>query len=126
MRSLVIVAGLWLTASAGASAAEVPELTGTWSGSGPAVSEGEGWETERSTNMSIDEQHGRVFRGVVKYEGGEEDFVGIIQADGKGILISNEDGHVTGMLTAADEMEVCYVEGGDDAIATCSTMKRAQ
>ncbi|WP_159709841.1 hypothetical protein [Geminicoccus flavidas] len=76
--------------------------------------------------MAITEQHGRVFRGEVKYESGEEEFVGVIQADGKTILISNNDGHATGYLSSPTEMEVCYIEGGDEATATCTTMARAE
>ncbi len=125
MRSLTIIAGLCLTCSAAAYAAEVPELTGTWNGVGPSVSNEEGWETERSTSITIDEQRGRVFRGEVKYEGGDDEFVGIIKADGKTILISDDDGNVTATMTGPDEMEVCYVAGGDEATATCTLMKRA-
>jgi hypothetical protein len=126
MRSLVVVAGFCLTFGAAANAADVPELAGTWNGVGPSVSNEEGWETERSASITIDEQRGRVFRGKVHYEGGEEEFVGIIQADGKSILISNDDGRDDVTLTGPDEMELCYVQGGDDAIATCMLMKRAQ
>ncbi len=126
MRRIIIAAGVCLAFSTAAHAADAPELTGTWNGSGPSVSENEGWETDRSASMLITEQRGRVFRGEVTYEGGGEEFLGIVQADGKSILISNDDGHVNATLTGADEMEVCYVEGGDDAIANCTLMKRQQ
>ncbi|WP_191059658.1 hypothetical protein [Geminicoccus harenae] len=115
-----------LSSGAAAYAQEVPELSGTWSGTGPAVSATEGWEASRSASMAITEQRGRVFRGEVKYEGGEEDFVGVIQADGKTILMSNDDGNVTAYLSSPSEMEVCYIEGGDEAMAACTAMTRAE
>jgi len=115
-----------LSSGAAAYAQEAPELTGAWSGTGPAVSATEGWEATRSASMAITEQRGRVFQGQVKYEGGEDEFVGIIQADGKTILMSNDDGRVDATLTGPDEMEVCYVEGGDDMIAACTVLKRVQ
>ena len=123
-RMAFIIVGLGLVTGT-AHAAEVPELTGSWSGSGPAVSEDEGWETARSANLRITEQRGPVFRGHVTYEGGEEDFLGVVQADGEHILITNDDGNVTATLTGPGEMEVCYVEGGDDAMASCSILKRS-
>ncbi|HEX2524810.1 MAG TPA: hypothetical protein VHL31_00705 [Geminicoccus sp.] len=109
-----------------ARAADAPELTGTWSGVGPSVSDDEGWEAARSTNLQITEQRGQTFKGRVQYEGGEEDFIGVIRADGKSILIANDDGNVTATLVSPNEMEVCYVEGGSDATATCSMLKRSE
>jgi hypothetical protein len=120
------IAAFSLSVAAGAAhAANAPELTGTWSGVGPSVSSDEGWEEARSANLQITEQRGPVFKGHVQYEGGEEDFVGVVQADGKSIQISNDDGIVTGTLVSPSEMEVCYVEGGGDAIAYCSMLKRS-
>jgi hypothetical protein len=126
MRAWAYSLVIFLGSSVATHAADAPEVTGTWSGAGPAVSESEGWETSRSASLAITEQRGRVFRGEVKYEGGGEEFVGVIQADGKTILISNDDGHVTAYLSSPAEMEVCYIEGGDDATATCTTMTRAE
>jgi hypothetical protein len=74
----------------------------------------------------ITEQRGPVFKGHVQYEGGEEDFLGVVRADGKSILISNNDGNVTATLISPNEMEVCFVEGGDDATATCIVLKRSE
>jgi hypothetical protein len=126
MRKWVFIVGLGTTLSTAVHAADAPELTGTWSGAGPSVSQSEGWETARSANLQITEQRGPVFKGSVQYEGGEEEFLGVVQADGKSILISNNDGNVTATLLSPAEMEVCFVEGGDDATASCSILKRAE
>jgi hypothetical protein len=121
-----IVVGMGIVQGVPARAADAPELTGTWSGVGPSVSDDEGWEAARSTNLQITEQRGQTFKGRVQYEGGEEDFIGVIRADGKSILIANDDGNVTATLVSPNEMEVCYVEGGSDATATCSMLKRSE
>ncbi|HEX2527200.1 MAG TPA: hypothetical protein VHL31_13010 [Geminicoccus sp.] len=126
MHRIALIVGAAMLAGATAHAADAPELTGTWSGSGPSVSEDEGWEAARSANLQITEQRGPVFKGHVQYEGGEEDFVGVVQADGKNILISNDDGNVMATLISPSEMEVCYVEGGGDATAYCSMLKRSE
>ena len=126
MRAISLaIFGLLSSFSVGAHAAEAPELTGTWSGSGSSVSNSEGWETGRSASITITEQRGPVFKGVIKYESGEEEFVGVIKADGKTILMSSDDGIANATLISPNEIEDCYVEGGDDAMATCTIMKRA-
>ena len=126
MRIPAIAAVLCLAFGAAAQAAEVPELTGTWNGAGPAVSNEAGWQAVRSAIMTICEQRGLVFRGQVQYEGGEDEFVGIVKADGKTVLISDDDGLVTATLTSPGEMELCYIAGGDEATAACLIMKRAE
>ena len=127
MKSLAIAVVIGASLVTGAQAAEVPELTGTWSGSGASVSESEGWETSRSLNLVISEQRGPVFKGNVQYEGGEDDFLGAIKADGKTILITDDDGTVSATLLNPDEMEVCYVAGDDDEMtANCAVVKRSE
>lgn len=127
-RLLVGIAGaIAIGGSAGsAQAADAPSLLGTWSGTGPSVSAGEGWETGRSFTMTVTEQRGPVFKARSEWPGGQEEMLGVIRADGQTILLTNSDGLSLATLLGPDQMEGCYVEGGDDAMATCMILNRSK
>jgi hypothetical protein len=126
MHKIAIIVGATMLAATAAHAADAPELTGTWAGSGASVSEDEGWQPTRSTTIQITEQRGSVFKGHVTYEGGEEDFLGVVKADGKTLMMTDDDGDVTATLSSPNEMELCYIAGDDDAIAYCTILKRSE
>lgn len=127
-RLLVGIAGaIAICGSVGsAHAADAPSLMGTWTGTGPSVSAGEGWETARSYTLVVTEQRGPVFKGRNEWPGGQEELMGVIRADGQTILLNNSDGLSLGTLLGPDQMEGCYVEGGDDAMATCMILNRSK
>ncbi|HEX2529761.1 MAG TPA: hypothetical protein VHL31_26160 [Geminicoccus sp.] len=125
-RSSVIVATLAVLCAPPALAAEMPDLVGTWTGVGPAVSVSDGWQTDRPATLVITEQQGAVFKGQYMWPNDEEPTVGVIRQDGKTILTSGTLGSNLHMLTGPDEMEACYIEGGDDAIAVCRILKRTK
>ncbi|MGD9508080.1 MAG: hypothetical protein AB7I59_02855 [Geminicoccaceae bacterium] len=109
-----------------ALAADAPSLMGSWTGTGPSVGAGEGWETGRSFTMTVTEQRGPVFKAMSEWPGGQEEMLGVIRADGRTILLNNSDGVSMATLLGPDQMEACYVEGGDDALATCMILNRSK
>lgn len=126
MRRLLVLGFLAIGSLGTAHAADAPSLLGTWTGKGPSISNEAGWETERAYTLVITEQRGQVFKGHSEYTGGQEDIFGVIRADGRSVLIDDDDGMFALSLLGPDSMEVCYVEAGADAIATCTTLARAK
>lgn len=127
-RLLIGIAGaIAICGSAGlAHAADAPSLTGTWSGTGPSVSASDGWETGRAFTMTVTEQRGPVFKARSEWPGGQDEVMGVVRADGQTILFNNSDGISMGTLLGPDQIEICYVEGGDDAMATCLILNRSK
>jgi hypothetical protein len=122
-----IVGAVSLCANVGlARAADAPSLVGTWTGTGPSVSASDGWETGRTYTIVVTEQQGSVFKARGERQGGQDEMLGVIRADGQMILFSNSDGVSTGMLLGPDRFESCYVGGGDDAMATCMIMTKTK
>jgi hypothetical protein len=122
-----LILGMLAVGSIGmARAADPPSLAGTWTGSGASVSKSDDWQTDRAYTLEITDQRGQVFKGINRWQGGEDEVFGVLRGDGVSVLLSNSDGESTAVLLDPDTMEICYVEGGEDAMATCATLSRKQ
>jgi len=105
------------------SAAEIPDLVGTWAGSGPGYQEGTGYVEDAgyvTLSLSIVEQTGRVFTGNMTYQVNGTDvvegFVGAIGADNNTFYIAEYvSGHDLGAVISDDEIEVIYIQDGEPA-----------
>jgi hypothetical protein len=97
---------------------------GTWKGSGQGIGRTEGWTNDQVT-IEITEQRGPAFKAQVVYGNQREDLFGIVAPDGRTVHILGDDGQNIGVLSAPDTLDVCYLEVGSDAKATCVVLKRA-
>lgn len=113
-------------ASARALAQETPSLSGAWKGTSDSIGKQPGF-LKGDVTITVTEQQGRSFRAKVSYpsENGEhsEDLLGTITPDGKGIFLVGDDGIHLGTL-AGETLDVCYLETGDDAMASCSRLTK--
>jgi len=116
---------LCLAAVSGVQAGDIPSLVGTWSGKNDTIGDIFGLRTRQRT-VHITEQTDRRFRGYFTYEGGRKDFFGIVFPDDTSFawVSPTSKGEVHGRILAADHIAACYVEGGDEATAGCSDLKR--
>ena len=107
----------------GICAAEIPDLVGNWTGTGPGYNEEAGYVGEGNygiLNFSIAEQRGRLFNGEMNYQVNGTDvvegFVGAIGADNKTFYIAEYvSGHDLGTVISDDEIEVIYIQDGEQA-----------
>lgn len=122
MKKVLCFALLVLVFSAiGVCAAEVPDLTGNWTGSWSAYDAGIGYSnsTENAFVLAITEQEGRIFSGNITYtqENGTEAIEGIAGAigpDNKSLYIAESvKGYSLGTIVSSDEMELIYLEDGE-------------
>ncbi|MDH4981360.1 hypothetical protein [Hyphomicrobium sp. D-2] len=120
----MVAAILW-AASAGHALADVPNLVGTWSGKNDTIGDVFGLRS-RDRTVHITEQTDRRFRGYFTYEDGRKDFFGIIFPDDVTFawVSRTSKGEVHGRILAPDHIAACYVEGGAEATAGCSDLKR--
>jgi hypothetical protein len=112
-----------------ASAAELPDLVGTWKLTGEmqaSVHLGEGnahhpeYESpnfkapEDAWNVVIDEQTGRAFHGhAVSPDGKEEPIVGVVTHNSEQLLISGMQAGLYGEIVG-DEIEFCFMDHAPD------------
>ena len=122
---LVLVAAFGLAAVAAASAAEVPNLVGTWTGKTDSIGDEHGLRTRERT-VHITEQTDRRFRGYFDYEAGHKDIFGIVFPDDTSFawVSKASKGTVQGRILGPDQIAACYIESGADATAGCSDLKR--
>jgi len=113
------------TVSGAQAAGDIPNLVGTWSGKNDTIGDIFGMRTRERT-VHITEQTDRRFRGYFTYEGGRKDFFGIVFPDDTSFawVSPTSKGEVHGRILAADHIAACYVEGGEEATAGCSDLKR--
>ncbi|MDD2834719.1 MAG: hypothetical protein PHY05_01080 [Methanothrix sp.] len=115
---LLLVLVFWAT---GTCAAEVPNLVGTWTGSGNGLNNEnaaakltENW----SVSATIDMQKDRLFAGNLTYldkNGTEvvEGFAGAIDWDNKKLYIAEfNEGYDIGTIISEDEIELIYLYDG--------------
>lgn len=115
---LLLVLVFWAT---GICAAEVPNLVGTWTGSGNGLNNEnaaakltENW----SVSATIDMQKDRLFAGNLTYldkNGTEvvEGFAGAIDWDNKKLYIAEfNEGYDIGTIISEDEIELIYLYDG--------------
>lgn len=112
-----------------ASAAELPDLVGTWKLTGEmqaSVRLGEGsehypeFETPNfgapadAWSVVIDEQKGRAFHGYALSPGGkQEPIVGVVSHNSEQLLISGMEAGVYGEIVG-DEIEFCFMDHAPD------------
>jgi hypothetical protein len=125
VRTVAAVA-VWLAASLAASAADVPNLVGTWSGKTDSIGDKFGLRTRERT-VHITEQTDRRFRGYFEYEAGRKDFFGIVFPDNVSFawVSTTSKGEVHGRILAPDHIAACYIEPGPEATAGCSDLTRS-
>ena len=124
--SALAICGLLSVADARADDT-IPDLVGTWTGSGLGVGKNDGWSDAEAVTLVIAEQRGRAFTGKKTHDEGEEVFYGAIMTDGRGLLITDDgDGHAMGSILDTDAIEVCYMESGADAQVFCRVLNRGQ
>jgi hypothetical protein len=123
---LTYAAAFCLTAAFAASAAEVPSLVGTWTGTTDSVSVKFGMRTRERT-VHITEQTDRRFRGYFDYEAGRKDFFGVVFPDNTSFawVSTTSKGDVQGRILAPDHIAACYIEPGPEASAGCSDLTRS-
>ena len=126
MIALALALGGLMAAAEARAADPVPNLVGTWKGGGLGVGKQEGF-VDTPVTLVIEEQRERAFKGTKTHSEGKEGFYGAIQADGRSLLMTDDgDGQSSGSILAADSIEVCYMEAGDDAQVFCRVLKRAR
>jgi hypothetical protein len=116
---------------AGATAAAIPDLTGTWTGPMKGYDEGTGFSDypDLKVTMTVTEQHGRIFAGefVFGVNGTEtkSGFAGAIGRDGRTLSIAEKNGgYCTGEILAADEMELTYMDDSSPYSIAIDSFKR--
>lgn len=118
---LAIALAAMATDSVSASASEIPNLVGLWSGVGPGYGDEGGYVSDEDSDiltMNVTEQRGRIFNGVVTYteEGFEmtEEFAGVIALDNTGFYIAEfGSGYDVGTIVSEDEVELLYLQDGE-------------
>lgn len=121
-----ILSAIVCIASAGRVVAdEIPNMVGTWSGKNDTIGEKFGLRTRERT-VHITEQTDRRFRGYFDYDGGHKDIFGIVFPDNVSFAwtATTSKASVQGRILAPDHIAACYIEGGPEATAGCSDLKR--
>lgn len=129
LRNLATVIGLavgaLLAPGMSASAEDIPNLVGVWSGTNETVADGFRLKTSPRT-VHITEQTDRRFRGHFDYAGGHKEIFGIIFPDNSSFawVATVSKGQVQGRILSPDHIAACYIESGPEATAGCSDLKR--
>jgi hypothetical protein len=115
------------------TSATIPDLTGTWTASMTGYERSAGF-TDYPTvtmTMTISEQHDRIFSGYTVFTtaNGTEirtTIAGIIGRDGRTISTAEQDGgYCFGEIIEPDEIELTYLQDGEQYGAAIDSMKRA-
>jgi hypothetical protein len=129
---LAIALAAMATASVSASASEIPNLVGLWSGVGTGYGDEGGYVSDEDSDiltMNVTEQRGRIFNGVVTYmeEGVEmaEEFAGVIALDNTTFYIAElGSGYDVGTIISEDEVELLYLQDGEGGGVFIDTLRR--
>lgn len=120
-----------ILSATGICVAEIPNLVGNWTGSGPGYDEDLGYvdEADYSLNFSVTTQKDRIFNGNISYRvnGTEvvEGFAGAIGLDNKTIYIAEfNSGYDLGTIISKDEIEMIYIQDGDPTEVFAETLRR--
>lgn len=118
---------------AGATAAAIPNLTGTWTGPMKGYDEGTGFSDypDLKVTMTVTGQHGRIFAGDFAFATNgtvvTSGFAGTIGRDGRTLSIAEKNGgYCTGGMLSADEMELTYMEDGSPYSIAIDSFRRVQ
>jgi hypothetical protein len=117
---------------AGASATEIPNLVGSWAGTGVGYGEEEGYVDEADygiLTMNITEQKGRIFNGEMTFwENGTavvEGFTGATGSDNKTFYVAEfGSGYDVGTILSEDEIELLYLQDGEGGWVFIDTLRR--
>ena len=122
---IALAAAFLLAASLAATAADAPNLVGTWTGKTDSIGDEHGLRTRERT-VHITEQTDRRFRGYFDYEAGHKDIFGIVFPDNVSFawVSKASKGQVQGRILGPDHIAACYIESGPGATAGCSDLKR--
>jgi hypothetical protein len=138
LRSVAALSLVTLFAAAPASAADTPDLVGTWKTSGemPRAHWGSGNEhgldaaatptakmVASDWSFVIEAQDGRAFYGhATSPKGTKETLVGVIRRDNKTLVLSGDNAGLEG-LVEGNEMELCFADhASGKAHAFCTVM----
>lgn len=129
----VLACGCMAAAPAQTTAPAVPNLVGTWTGPMEGYDEDGGFTDYPflKATMTVTEQHGRLFSGHILFTlNGTETttgFAGAIGRDGRTLSIAEKDGgYCSGMIMAADEIELTYMQDGSQYSIAIDSFKRVQ
>ncbi len=101
-----------------AFAGDVPDITGTWTGSSQVHSVNHDYTQGTSTSLEIKEQKGNLFEGVKTYfnplkdQTFSESFSGSITPSGNILIAEHEDGYMQGQLQEDGSLILQYAECG--------------
>jgi len=132
-----IIVGLFtivvLSCLAAISTADIPDLTGNWTGPYEGYQQPDGFykvDVEKFT-LNITEQQDRIFTGFLMYvnpdgEQIQKEIVGVISADGTGLSVAEkENGYSTGTILGPDEIELVYLSDKDPVSAAVDHLFRS-
>jgi hypothetical protein len=110
--------GTWTTADSEGRGARVNSDHGL--GTGDALLGG----ADETWTLTIEEMEGSGFHAEWCSPNSCEDVVGVIRADGETILMADEDGVFIGGMVD-DQLEVCYLEPGEETrVADCHLLEQ--
>ena len=119
-----------------ASAQEVLDLTGTWSGSivggarfgalnhDPEQKEPVFADRKKVWTLTVEKQDGSGLIGTWSTKTKSEKLVGVIRRDNVSVIFADEDNTFDARMINENEMELCAVEAEEATIAVCYLMKR--
>ena len=121
--------------TAAATEAAIPDLKGTWVGTGESIVTGMALHHAAQSGKDplldnvqftyvISGQDGHRFWGILKSVQGEERISGVVARDGKTILAQDNDGVIHGLLVDADTIDLIYNHGGSSTVVALNTIKR--
>ena len=111
--------------------AEIPDLTGTWTGTMTGYDDGIGFNDHAggTATLVITGQQGRVFAGnltvtegnVSLFSGG---FAGVIGRDGRTLSVVEESGYCTGEIVDDNTLEFVYMDDNPPFAIAIDTFRR--
>ncbi len=138
MRSLIVAGALLVALSVGATAADAPNIVGTWTPTAhsaarvgknahyqsavkPSLAKG----ADKAFTWKIDSQDSNSFSGTATGPKGKtEMIVGAFRQDGKRFVFSTGNGNGSGEVSG-DDLEFCWTDNIPSYIAAaCTTYKR--
>nr|WP_319375786.1 hypothetical protein [uncultured Methanoregula sp.] len=116
---------------AAASAAVIPDITGTWTGTMAGYAPARGFTNYGNATMSmiITEQKGRIVAGTFVFGTGtnqtKADCSGIIARDGRTLIMTETNGGYSfGEILGSGEIELTYVYDGSPNTASIDTLRK--
>ena len=123
MKLIGLAAILIATLPMSGALAETPDLVGSWVGKAEQVTAK--WEySEADIVVSIVDQKTGRFYGTITHHGTPDKIVGVIRSDNKTFywVDVNDHGQAQGQILGPDQIEVCHLEAGDHALASCAVL----